>query len=124
MHFRDLLGMLLLRYSGISLLILPIAALSLSLTFRYFLPWYVSAVVIVISLIISESMMRSLTDLLLPGQERTWTLWLIAASNKRTDAKNSLDSIPASEDFKAFLIRMKRVPTLSVVAKETLANLK
>lgn len=74
MHFRDLLGMLLLRHNGISLLILPIAALSLSLTFRYFLPWYVIAVVIVISLVISESMTRSLTDLLLPGEERTWSL--------------------------------------------------
>lgn len=125
MRFRDLLGMLLLRYRDISLLLLPIAALSLSLSFKDFLPWYVVALAIVTSLIISESMMRALTDLLLPGNERTWTLWLIEASQSTSEqAKSKLEAISASPESRPFLTRMQHVPTLRTVAAKALKDMK
>lgn len=114
--------MLLLRYSGVSLLLIPITAVVLSLTFRQYLPWHVIAIVIVISLIISESMMRALTDFLLPGNERTWMLWLITASQNSQSTQSPFDAIPATDEYRVFLNRMKHMPTLRVVVAETLAK--
>ncbi|MFO0856472.1 MAG: hypothetical protein U0640_03840 [Phycisphaerales bacterium] len=92
---------------------------------RHYLPCFVAPITIVVSLIISESMMRALTDLLLPGNERTWTLWLIKASQSTSEeAKSTLEAISASPKSRPFLTRMQHVPTLRTVAAKALKDMK
>ncbi len=124
MRLRDFIGMLLLRYYCVSLLIIPVATTSSVLLMRNYLPCCVIPLAIVVSLVISESMMRALTDFLLPGNERTWTLWLIGASESTSEqAKSILKAISRDPESKTFLIRMQHVPTLRSVATNALADM-